>query len=585
MALDGKVALLSAAGKHEGSAWLIDADHALTALHCVQGDDGEWLGTVTLEFPILGVGVLFYADVSAIKPELDVALLKISNPSAALVSLVLPLSRHIFREDDRALMRGHPSLGIKANPYGSPVTGKILDPCSPYKGQAKQLDCNAIAVCGLSVQPVSNGGSQSTQLQGLSGGPLVWDEPGEAEAVLGLVLEEGMNGSSIYAVAVSDIAVHFVQVQDALLRSPHVNRLDLRVLVEMVGSAEVRWSAVFEPGQVGEVWLAAGGGISSVSLHCAHMLWQLGAAGEALTRFAAYAELDAVCVPDREAWTGRLAMLETAGRKPDIAAKIGDAVAAGCAAPAPWRTYGLADFADKIHNSLNLRLLGLLSETLYNCLVCNADSNIGGDIEGALRNKMWIIWNRWKTVLEQETKLLSHFLIGVFQLDSAADDLNNTLMSIGCCQMGREQLLLSTLFTLALAASGVETRPYLHSAGNLLVDSGAGHACGVNKRNRAALRTFAETVHWKSEVVFLPYLETALMELYGSSVPMTKTEGTAGHALMRLAPVAVTADRAFLRALAHGAGAVLTYYNSRVQERALYQDAMQLQTRTEQLNA
>lgn len=583
MALDGKVALLRAAGEHEGSAWLIDANHALTALHCVQGADGEWLGEVTLEFPTLDE--LVHADVSEIRRELDVALLKITNPSAALASLILPLSRYIFKQDDKALMRGHPSLGMKANPHGSPVTGKILDPCSPYNGQTKQLNCNAIAVCGLSILPVSNGGTQSTQLQGLSGGPLVWNEPGEAEAVLGLVLEEGMSGSNIYAVTISDIAMQFVQVQDALLRSPHVNRLDLRVLVEMVDSTNVRWSAVFEPAQVGKFWLAAGGSASGVSLQCTHKLCQLGAAGEALMRFAAYAELDAVCVPDRGAWTSRLAMLETAGRKPDTAAKIGNTVAANCAAPAPWHTYELADFADKIHNSLNLRLLGLLSEALYNCLVCNADSNIGGEIEGALRKKMSTIWNLWKTVLEQDAKLLSHFLTGVFQLDSAADDLDEILVSIGCCQMGREQLLLSTLLALALAASGVETAPYLHTAGNLLVDSRSGHACGINKRNRAALHTFAETVHWRSEVVFLPYLGTALMELYGSSVPMTRTEGTAGNALMRLAPVAVTVDRAFLHALAHGAAAVLAYFNSRVQERALHQDAMQLQTRTGQLDA
>ncbi|MFM0658609.1 ABC-three component system protein [Paraburkholderia sediminicola] len=583
MTLDKKIALLRANGQHEGSAWLIDATHALTALHCVQDDDGSSLGALTLEFP--GSATRIDAEVIEIRSEFDVALLRITNPTADLVSFVLPLSRRSFESREQVLMHGHPALGAKANPNGSTVRATIHHPRSPYAGQAGRLECEAIVCSNMNISVVPNGAGSTIQLQGLSGGAVVSDEEGEGEAVVGLVLEEGMNGSHIYGIAITDVARYFAQVEIALQGSRHVNRIDRRVLIEAADSSNVRWSAAIDPAEVGELWLPVAGPDSASSLHCANMLWELGAAGQALIRLAAYAGMTGIYVPDAAAWNGSLTKLDALGRKPDVAVQILNSVPAIHPAPALWRTYSSEALACEIHNSLNLRLLSLLSKNLYACLIGIEDSDLGGAIEAKLRSKMWMSWQAWFALLSNDAELREHFLTRIFRLDVSTNDFDETLISVGCCRTGQQQLKLATLMALVLHASGVEVKPHPHASGNLIVDSGSGHACGINKRDRAALHTFAETVDWKAEVVFLPYLSTALIELYGGSVSLTKRQGTAGYGLVRLPPVAVTTDRLFLQSVAQGGDAVRAYYELRVEERLQHQEAMTLPTRTEALDA
>lgn len=73
-----KVARLMAGTEHQGSAWLICGEYALTALHCVQSDDGLTRADLALVFQ--GQSLQLEADVLETAGDIDVALLKLKTP-------------------------------------------------------------------------------------------------------------------------------------------------------------------------------------------------------------------------------------------------------------------------------------------------------------------------------------------------------------------------------------------------------------------------------------------------------------------------------------------------------------------------
>jgi hypothetical protein len=570
-----------AGNDHEGSAWLIDAEHALTALHCVQTSDGVLRQDLSLVF--YGQETKFLANVEAVEKRIDVALLKLAVPHPMPADFVVSLSRSSVSQHDVLELHGHPAAG-SSSPAGITVPCKVLNPVHPFCGTSGKLDFNAIAIHPESITPGQVAGKASSGLKGASGGALAWNVSNEAHAAVGLLLEEGMSGNHLYAVSITEIAKYFPPVAAALAGSAHVDQRVPRILLELAGTGRVRWSGAVPPGDVDQLWTIGTGPSKPWQLYSAAKLRELGPVAKALVRLAAYARVHSLGVPDKDAWEHELSALHELHRAPDTSLVLHGEVASGVE-PAEWQEHDARDLAVLLHGALNRKLLSMLSDELYCCLATGKYSGIGVKIEKNLRMDMWQQWMAWQVQLESCPDLLRHFLGRVFDVNAEAKVSEDGLASIGCCAKLREQLFRATLLAVALGAAGIPTAPALHSTGNLQVTERIGHACGVETRDQTDLRMFAHSVQWKSDVVFLPYLQSPLLQLYEKSVSFTKAEGTLNQAIAMLPPIAVTLEPAFLTALAGGASHVCSFYNALDDERNQRLAATPLAGRMDKLNA
>lgn len=580
MMLARKVARLMAGAVHHGSAWLICGEYALTALHCVQSDDGILRTDLSLVFQ--GHSVRLEVDISDTVERIDVALLKLKTPVTDL-SNVISLSRSSVIAKDELALHGHPAASAASSPEGVSVFCTVVDPVHPYIGTKATLNLNTVLMHSESTIPSFVGGQQTSGLKGASGGIVARRTSDDAESAVGLLIEDSLNGNALHAVPIFEIAKCFPQVQAALERSPHVDTRSPRILLRVTESGRIQWSGSLHPSEVSELWDIDPMKQGQLQISIAAKLRELGPADDALLRLSAYANLKSIRVPDQDAWVRRLKKLEDSHREPDIPIKFDiGAYEENC--PAAWQEFDKEELSNLIHEALDSKILAWLSDELYECLKNGKATDIGEKIEESLSGAMWARWEDWEFALQSDANLLKHFLSRVFEVDANSLVIQSNFLSIGFCTSARKQLLLATLFALSLDAAGVPTAPKVRDIGNLDVATQSGHACGISKRNQRDLRRFANSVDWKSDVVFLPYLQTSLLQLYEKSVPMTRAEGTKDHLLTQVLPIALTAEDAFLDALVLGVKGVRDFYIKQNAERNSRLAALKLAGRTEPLS-
>lgn len=575
-----KVARLMAGPNHYGSAWLICGEYALTALHCVQSADGKIRSGLSLFFP--GQSVQVEVEVIKSVARIDVALLKLKTPTTDL-SNVIGLSRSAVAMQDELILHGHPASAA-ASPQGTSIYCKVIDPARPYTGTKGKLDLNTVAMHSETTSPSFIGGQYTSGLKGASGGVVARRANGASEFSVGLLIEDSLNGNELHAVPISEIAKCFEQVQAALDRSLHVDTNPPRILIRLTDTGRIQWSGSLHPSNVGELWAIDPMTQGQVKISIAAKLRELGSADDALLRLSAFANPRTLRVPDEDAWNRRLQQLEDSHRQPDVSIKF-DLSTEIDSCPATWLDFDIDELSKSIHEALDSKILAWLNEELYDCLKNGKDSDVGEKVELSLASLMWEAWRNWEIALRSDPILLQHFLSRVFEVDAKALVAPSNFVSIGFCTSVRKQLLRASLFALALDAAGVPTAPKARDIGNLDVAEQSGHACGISRRNQRDLRRFANSVEWKSDVVFLPYLETSLLQLYERSVPMTRTEGTKDHLNTQALPIALTAEHGFLDALACGVERVREFYFQQKHERDLRLAALKLPSRTESLNA
>ena len=581
MMLARKVARLMTGTVHQGSAWLICGEYALTALHCVQSDDGVIRSEISIVFP--GQSLQLDVEVLDSVERIDVALLKLKVPISDL-SNVINLSRSAVELRDELALHGHPAAATAASPAGISIFCTVNDPAQPYIGTKGTLDLNTVSMHSESTTPGLAGGQQTSGLKGVSGGVIARRAGQDSESAVGLLIEESLNGNNLHAVPIFEIARYFPQVQSALERSPHVDTRFPRILIRVTDSGRIQWSGSLHPSEVSNLWNIDPMKQGKLRISISAKLHELGQADDALFRLSAYANLKLLRVPDRDAWVRGLKKLEDVHREPDTAIRFDDSTnEESC--PAAWQEFDKDQLSNLIHSALDRKILDWLSGELYNCLKNGKDTEIGEKIESNLASLMWAKWQNWESELRDEPALLPHFLSRVFEVDAKAPVNLSNFASIGFCSSVRKQLLRATLFALALDAAGVSTNPKVRDIGNLDVAAQSGHACGISRRDQRDLRRFAGSVDWKSDVVFLPFLGTSLLDLYARSVPMTRTEGTKDHLITQIIPISLTAEDAFLDALALGAQAVQDFYIKQKNEQDLRLAALKLPSRTESLNA
>ncbi len=566
--------------EHQGSAWLICGEYALTALHCVQSDDGVKRADLTLVFQAQSLQI--EADISETAEDIDVALLKLKTPITELGNII-SLSRSKVELSDELGLHGHPAAAISSQ-QGISVFCTVFDPAHPYNGTKGNLKVNTIAMYSQSTTPSPSGLQPTSGLKGASGGVIATKLGNDSESAVGLLIEDSLNGNALHAVPIFEIARCFPQVQAALERSPHVDRRSPRIALRVGESGRIQWSGSLAPTEISELWDIDPTKQGVIRILVTAKLRELGSLDHALVRLSAYANLKSLRVPDQDAWERRLRSLIDSHREPDKSLAF-DTSSNDEHYPSAWQDFDKDELSNLIHQELDRKMLDWLSDELYGCLTNGKSTDIGEKIEVNLGSAMWNRWKIWEVALQENTELLRHFLSRVFDVDASAPVANSNFVSIGFCTNVRKQLLLATLFALALDAAGISTNPKARDIGNLDVAEQSGHACGISKRSQQDLRRFATSLDWKSDVVFLPYLQTSLLHLYLRSVSMTRTEGTKDHSLIQTLPIALTAEDEFLDALALGAKGVHDFYERKRAERDSRLSDLTLPSRTEPLNA
>jgi Trypsin-like peptidase domain len=575
MKLNGMVAQLSAGPDDNpsfsnGSAWFINDHFALTALHCVQGEDGVRYKNIALKF--YGSPQVVAAEIVDAEEKLDVAFLKIKETSFAIASSIpiLSLARHSGAINDNILMHGHPAQSLKSSPDGVSVRGKINHSRHPYQGSSGKLVCEVIQCKDISVPPLDGGSG----LEGISGGPVILDRNNNDAAAIGLIIDDGLNGGYIHVIPIAAIAARFFQVQEALERSPHLNTDDYRICISLTkDGATLEWSASVSPYDIGQLWCEPRQ--NKYELHLSAKLPELGKAAHALTRLASYSGVKSIHSPEESDWAKRF----------NTSCLALHPIAALGTLPAQGRNYTATDLAVIIQASLNNEILKFLNDKLFACLDNNEDGDFGCEIEQQLRDAMWDIWQIWHVSLRRNAALLTSFLIRVFSLDGAALISPTALLAIVPSNEVKKQLLHATIYVLAIAAAGISAQPQEHSSGNFAVGQKTGHTSGVETHNRKRIDRIVADHNWKTEVIFLPFLQQKLLVGLSKGLPLTKPDGTVGCPQKNIFPIAITADREFLSALEQGMKAVLAYYEARVEEVEQQKNQMKSPTRTEALNA
>lgn len=580
MMLARKVARLMVGDDHYGSAWLISEEYALTALHCVQGDDGYPRTNLSLVFH--GQSLHLEVEILEKAAHIDVALLKLKTEITDL-SNVISLSRSAVEKYEELVIHGHP-VSAESSPQGISIICTVSDNTQPYAGAKGILNFNAITMHSQSTTPFLSGGQPTSGLKGASGGVVARKIDDESEYAVGLLIEDSVNGNYLYAVPIFEIARSLPQVKLALEQSTHVDSRSPCVFLRVGELGRIQWSGSIAPNEIGKLWDIDPKKQGVMRFFVAQKLRELGSVGDALVRLSAYANLKSLRVPDQGAWEGQLKMLKDLHREPDTLIKF-DTSSNDEHCPGAWKDFDMDELSNLINLELDRKILAWLSDELYECLKTGKDTDIGEVIEVELRYEMWNRWKIWQESLQSDAELFRHFLSRVFDIDAGAPITTSNFVSIGLCKNVRKQLFRATLFSLALDASGISTTPRAWDIGNLDVADQSGHACGIEKHNYKGLQRIARALDWKSDVVFLPFLQMSLVHLYLGSISMTRAEGTEDILLSKTLPIALTAENDFLDALVLGAKGVRDFYEKQRKERDSLLSAMKLKSRTEPLNA
>lgn len=580
MSLGGKVAKLFSGLELKGSAWLISPDMAITALHCIQSEDGVAFTKLNLKFHEIE-GDFLIEHVEAKLPKMDIAILKLNVDSTNLSPPIIQISRRSAVEGDNCRMRGHPAISASNHPDGIPITGRILDSALPY--EEGNIKCNTICIDDVSVQ--AQGGT--TSLQGISGGPVTLD--GDSFSI-GVVISETINGNQLRVISIQDIAENIDIVRFAINNSEHTNPVDKNVYISLCDETnKIKWSALLSPAEIGGIW-GRNPSLNAQSIICNVPLRYLGKSAKALIRLLAYSNITTCKTLDGSSWSKMLLNLGQSDMCPKVLPTVDNyslLMDKGLTCyPKRWLSYSSEELASEINSALNLYLIGELSTSLHDCLVLGFETHLGGDIETSLKSKMWENWINWEEELKNDPELLRSYLIRVFSEEGACDTIDNELlMSIGCSDIVSAQLYKATIYALAFSTINISVNPIKNSVGNLSISkSSTGHACGKEYKGGKRFDRVISSVQWETDVVILPFIQLPLIQSYEKSISMTKPDGALGEVIRNIPPIAIIGDIEFLEALESGVSGVQEYYDLRKVEVSKMIADLKVPSRTEPLD-
>ena len=229
----------------------------------------------------------------------------------------------------------------------------------------------------------------------------------------------------------------------------------------------------------------------------------------------------------------------------------------------------LVELADAIQERLDASTLNAVHDALFKFLGPPAVPT-GWEIEPALRDRLWELWQVWHRVLADDADKRCRFLRLLASVHDKVDVEAAARVRIGPKIVSR-YLAMPTIFALAFAAcSGRPVTPASQHPGNVSIESLTGHTCGVEWIDRRAIHALAVGQHnWTTSIVLLSELNEAVQIMEGDlrMDQISSDPPKVGVPSLSEKPIIIGADGEFLHALEAGNVAMQRFFQSIFQRR------------------
>ncbi|MGF6367734.1 hypothetical protein OKW40_000484 [Paraburkholderia sp. RAU6.4a] len=340
-----------------------------------------------------------------------------------------------------------------------------------------------------------------------------------------------------------------------------------RVAIRLSAAGTVIWAGDIQPSEIHLLWAHG----ATVELYC-----DVGAADAsrllaAIARVGAHAGDLTLFVRDAARWRTALDSLWSDRSHPGPHLNFRSPVEDWRDPPAlvDMAEFHLGELADAIHERLDASTLNAVHGALFNFLGPPAVPT-GWEIEPALRDRLWELWQAWNGVLAHDADKRRRFLRLLASVQDKVDVEVAALVRIGPKVVSR-YLAMPTIFALAFAVcSGRPVAPASQHPGNVSVEALTGHTCGVEWIDRRAIHALAVGQHnWTTSVVLLSELSEAAQMMEGDirMDQISSDPPKVGVPSLSEKPIVIGADGEFLRALEEGNLAVQRFFQSIFQRR------------------
>jgi hypothetical protein len=340
------------------------------------------------------------------------------------------------------------------------------------------------------------------------------------------------------------------------------------VSISLAASGKVAWAGDVQPTDIHLLWTAG----TTFHLYCDISAAHASRLLPAFARVGAHATGLTLFVRDAERWRASLNSLWSDRSHPGPHLTLRSPTEEWRDPPAlpQLAELQIAELADAIQDRLDISTLNSVDSALFDFLGPPALPT-GWQIEPALRDRLWELWQAWNAALALDHDKRRRFLRLLASVHDKVDVEEAVLVRIGPKIVSRH-LTMPTIFALAFAAcSGRPVAPASQHPGNVAVEALTGHTCGVEWIDRRSIHAVMAGQHsWTTSVVLLSELREAAQMMEGDvrMDQITSDPPKVGVPSLNERPIVIGADGEFLRALEEGNLAVQQFFQSIFQRRA-----------------
>lgn len=359
-------------------------------------------------------------------------------------------------------------------------------------------------------------------------------------------------------------AVAAVQAAPQVAAYPHAQR----VTITLATNGNVVWAGDIQPSDIHLLWVAG----STVALYCDVNAADASRLLPAIARVGAHAGGLTLIMRDAARWRTALNSLWSDRSHPGPNLAFSSPIEDWRDPPplAQLAELHLGEMVDTIQDRLDTSTLSAVHGALFDFLGPPAVPT-GWEIEPALRERLWELWQVWNGALAIDPEKRRRFLRLLASVHDKVDVEEAALVRIGPKIVSR-YLTMPTIFALAFAAcSGRPVAPVSQHPGNVSVEALTGHTCGVEWIDRRSIHALMAGQHnWTTSVVLLSELSEAVQMMEGDirMDQISSDRPKLGVPSLSERPIVIGANGEFLCALEEGTLAVQRFFQSIFQRRA-----------------
>ncbi len=340
------------------------------------------------------------------------------------------------------------------------------------------------------------------------------------------------------------------------------------IIITLAVNGNVVWAGDIQPSDIHLLWAAG----STVDLYCDVNAADASRLLPAIARVGAHAGGLTLIIRDAARWRAALNSLWSDSSHPGPHLNFSSPIEDWRDPPplAQITELNLGEMVDAIQDRLDTITLSAVHSALFDFLGAPAVPT-GWEIEPALRERLWELWQVWNVALANDPERRRRFLRLLSSVHDKVDIEEAALVRVGP-KIVRRHLTMPIIFALAFAGcSGRSVAPASQHPGNVYVEALTGHTCGVEWIDRRSIHALMAGQHnWTTNIVLLSELSEAVQMMEGDirMDQISSDRPKLGVPSLSDRPIIIGANGEFLRALEEGALAVQRFFYYIFQRRA-----------------